>query len=246
MFSYDELVSNFSIRGIATTLPLVLSLGCGAPRARTGEAVPAPSPPAAGSTVVASTPPAPTTAPPAAAPPSMAGHVHTAGMAMPAITIPKGARYTEADVQFMQGMIAHHAQAIFMSKMAASHGANPRLQRFAQKIDQSQDGEIRLMQEWLRANNQFAPDTSSWRTMQMSGMLTPEQLSQLDKSRGVDFERNFLRFMIQHHEGALKMVKELFATPLSAQDVDISVFANDIEVVQTAEIALMQRMLDEL
>ena len=176
----------------------------------------------------------------------MAGHVHTAGMAMPAITIPKGAIYTEADVQFMQGMIAHPAQAIFMSRMAVSHGANPRLQRFAMKIDQSQDAEIRQMQDWLRANNQFAPDTSSWRTMQMSGMLTPEQIVQLDKSRGVEFERNFLRFMIQHHEGALKMVKDLFATPRAGQDVDISVFANDVEVVQTAEIALMRQMLEDL
>jgi uncharacterized protein (DUF305 family) len=166
-------------------------------------------------------------------------------MAMP-ITIPKGALYTEADVQFMQGMIAHHAQAIFMSRLAATRGANPRLQRFANKIDQSQDAEIRLMQEWLRANNQFAPDTSSWRTMQMSGMLTAEQLTQLDKSRGADFDRNFLRFMIQHHEGAIKMVKDLFATPRAAQDVDISVFANDVEVTQSAEIALMRQMLDEL
>jgi uncharacterized protein (DUF305 family) len=242
-------VSNSSLRGITAALPLVLSLGCGTPRARAGEAAPPPTPPVSSGSTTASAASAPPAAAPtsatAAAPSSMAGHVHTAGMAMP-ITIPKGAQYTEADVQFMQGMIAHHAQAIFMSRMAASHGANPRLQRFAMKIDQSQDAEIRLMQEWLRANNQFAPDTSSWRTMQMSGMLTPEQLSELDKSRGVEFERNFLRFMIQHHEGALKMVKDLFATPRAGQDIDISVFANDVEVVQTAEIALMRQMLEDL
>jgi uncharacterized protein (DUF305 family) len=82
--------------------------------------------------------------------------------------------------------------------------------------------------------------------MQMSGMLTPEQLAQLDKSRGVEFERNFLRFMIQHHEGALKMVADLFATPRAAQDVDVSVFANDVETVQTAEIAVMHQMLADL
>jgi len=167
-------------------------------------------------------------------------------MAMSPIVIPKGARYTEADVQFMQGMIAHHAQAIHMSKLAAKNGANPRLLRFAQKIDLSQDAEIRQMQEWLRAHNQFAPDTSSWRTMMMAGMLTPQQLSDLEKARGKEFDRQFLLLMIQHHEGALKMVKDLLASPRAAQDVDVSVFANDVETVQSAEIALMKVMLEEL
>jgi uncharacterized protein (DUF305 family) len=172
-------------------------------------------------------------------------HQHMAGMAMP-VTIPKGALYTEADVRFMQGMIAHHAQAIYMSRLALSHGANPRLLKFANKIDQSQQAEIRLMQDWLRANRQIAPDTSSWRTMSMPGMLTPVQLAQLDAARGVEFDRQFLNLMIQHHEGALKMVADLLATPLAAQDVDVSVFANDVDVVQTAEIALMREMLANL
>ncbi|HEY9229260.1 MAG TPA: DUF305 domain-containing protein [Gemmatimonadaceae bacterium] len=166
-----------------------------------------------------------------------------AGMSMP-VTIPKGAIFTEADVRFMQGMIAHHAQAVYMSRMAAAHGATPRLLKFAVKIDQSQIVEIRLMQEWLRANNQVAPDSSSWRTMTMPGMLTAEQLAKLDASKGVEFDRQFLTLMIQHHEGALKMVADLFATPLAAQDVDVSVFANDVHTVQTAEIATMQQMLD--
>ena len=162
------------------------------------------------------------------------------------ITIPAGALYTEADVQFMQGMIAHHAQAIHMSRMAPTHGANPRLGRFAQKIDLSQAGEIRLMQEWLRANGQVAPDTSSWRTMTMHGMLTAAELAQLDAARGPAFDRLFLEFMIRHHEGALKMVADLFATPRAGQDVDVSVFANDVENTQTAEIGLMRQMLLEL
>src|SRR6185295_18757978 len=85
-------------------------------------------------------------------------HQHMAGMATP-ITIPKGVLYTEADVRFMQGMIAHHAQAIYMSRMAASRQANPRLLKFANKIDQSQQAEIKLMQDWLIANKQTAPDT---------------------------------------------------------------------------------------
>ncbi len=165
------------------------------------------------------------------------------GMSMP-VTIPKGAIFTEADVHFMQGMIAHHAQAIYMSKMAKEHGANPRVLKFANKIDQSQIAEIRLMQDWLRRNGQTAPDTSSWRTMQMPGMLTAQQLKALDAARGADFDREFLSLMIQHHEGALKMVADLFATPLAGQDVDVSVFANDVQTVQTAEIGTMHAMLD--
>lgn len=168
-----------------------------------------------------------------------------AGMDAP-IKIPKGALYTEADVRFMQGMIAHHAQAIYMSKMAAAHGANPRVLKLATKIDQSQVAEIRLMQEWLRAKSQTAPDTSSWRHMMMAGMLTAEQLARLDAAKGVEFDRQFLTLMIQHHRGALKMVDDLLATPLAAQDVDVSVFANDVVTVQTAEIGVMQQMLDNL
>jgi uncharacterized protein (DUF305 family) len=170
-----------------------------------------------------------------------------AGMAMPAkITIPKGAIYTVADVEFMQGMIAHHAQAIYMSRMAAAHGASPHLVKFADKIDQSQVSEIHIMQDWLNANNQFAPDTSSWRTMHMPGMLTDEQLKELDASKGVAFDRAFLVMMMQHHNGALKMVADLFATPLAGQEINVSVFANDVVTVQTAEIGVMQRMLAAL
>ena len=168
-----------------------------------------------------------------------------AGMSMP-VTIPKGALYTAADVHFMQGMIAHHAQAIYMSRMAVSRGANARLLKFANKIDQSQQAEIKLMQDWLIANHQSAPDTSSWRTTMMPGMLTAEQLATLDAAKGPEFDRQFLNLMIQHHNGALKMVADLLATPLAAQDVDVSVFANDVDVVQTAEIALMNQMLSNL
>ena len=168
-----------------------------------------------------------------------------AGMNMP-VTIPNGAIFTEADVRFMQGMIAHHAQAIYMSRLAASRGANPRLLKFATKIDQSQLAEIRLMQEWLRANGQMAPDTSSWRTMSMPGMLTADQIEQLSAARGTDFDKRFLVYMIQHHQGALKMVADLFASPRAGQDVDVSVFANDVVTVQTAEIDVMNQMLADL
>jgi uncharacterized protein (DUF305 family) len=168
----------------------------------------------------------------------MSGHIH--------ITIPEGAIYTVADVQFMQGMIAHHAQAIHMSRMAEARGANPRLLRLAQKIDQSQVAEIRIMQEWLRAYGQVAPDTSSWRTMTMAGMLTEAQLAELDAATGTAFDRAFLTLMIQHHEGALQMVKDLFATPRAGQEVDVNVFANDVVTVQTAEIGVMRQMLYQL
>ena len=183
---------------------------------------------------------------PAAPEPShtMTGHDMAAMDHMPALVpIPDGATYTEADVRFMQGMIAHHAQAIHMSRLAADHQASPRLLKFAAKIDQSQVAEIRLMQEWLAANGQSVPDTSSWRHMTMPGMLTAAQLEALDASRGADFDQTYLRLMIQHHEGALAMVDELFATPRAGQDVDISVFANDVQQVQTAEIGMMQQML---
>lgn len=169
-----------------------------------------------------------------------------AGHNMATITVPAGAPYTVADVEFMQGMIAHHAQAIHMSRMAEKHGANPRVLRLAIKIDQSQVAEIRLMQQWLIHYGQMAPDTSSWRTMQMAGMLTAEQLKELDAATGTAFDRLFLTFMIQHHEGALKMVEDLFASPLAGQEVDVNVFANDVVTVQTAEIGLMHQMLSQL
>jgi uncharacterized protein (DUF305 family) len=162
------------------------------------------------------------------------------------IVIPTGAEYTKADVEFMQGMIAHHSQAIVMSRMAESHGANPQVLKLSKKIDQSQVPEIRIMQAWLQRNNQFVPDTSSWHTVTMSGMLTPAQLNELDAARGVDFDRAYLRLMIQHHVGALKMVNDLLNTPLAGQEVDVNTFANDVVTVQTTEIGIMQRLYTEL
>ncbi|MEA3244929.1 MAG: DUF305 domain-containing protein [Gemmatimonadota bacterium] len=177
----------------------------------------------------------------------MAGMGGMSGMDMGhEIVIPKGALYTRADVEFMQGMIAHHAQAIVMTQMAAAHGANPQVLKLAQKIDQSQMPEIRIMQRWLRRYDQFAPDTSSWHTMRMAGMLTDEELKELDAARGVDFDRAFLDGMIRHHAGALKMVDDLFASPLAGQEVDVNVFANDVVTAQTGEIGIMKRLLAQI
>ncbi len=162
------------------------------------------------------------------------------------IVIPAGVLYTKADVEFMQGMIAHHSQAIVMSRMAESHGANPQVLKLSNKIDQSQVPEIHIMQAWLARNGQYAPDTSSWRTVMMSGMLTPAQLQQLDAARGVAFDRDYLNLMIQHHTGALQMVDDLFNSPLAGQEVDVNVFANDVVTVQTTEIGIMQKLLTQL
>ncbi|HYW32406.1 MAG TPA: DUF305 domain-containing protein [Gemmatimonas sp.] len=168
------------------------------------------------------------------------------GMGMGAIVIPPGARYTKADVEFMQGMIAHHAQAIVMSRMAEAHGASPQVLKLSKKIDQSQVPEIMIMQEWLRRHGQFAPDTSSWRHMRMTGMLTDAQLKELAASKGVDFDRAFLTMMIEHHAGAIVMVDDLFKQPGARQEVDVSVFANDVVTVQTSEIGIMRRLISQL
>lgn len=172
------------------------------------------------------------------------GHQHDMGL--PPVTIKPGALITEADVRFMQGMIAHHAQAVAMTRIARTAGAGPRVLKLAQKIDLSQAGEIVLMQEWLRAYDQFVPDTSAWRGMTMHGMLTSEEMAKLEAAKGIEFDRLFLTFMIRHHEGAIRMVADLFATPRAGQEVDVNVFANDVETTQSAEIALMRQMLLEL
>ena len=179
---------------------------------------------------------------PAAAQPGDHAH-HNMG---PEIVIPAGARYTKADVQFMQGMIAHHAQAIVMSRLAESNGANPQVLKLSRKIDQSQIPEILIMQDWLRRHQQFAPDTSSWRGMRMDGMLDDAEMAALTAARGTAFDRLFLVGMIKHHAGAIKMVDELFKTPGAGQEVDANVFANDVATTQTAEIGIMRRLLAQL
>jgi uncharacterized protein (DUF305 family) len=158
------------------------------------------------------------------------------------IVIPPGAQITVADVEFMQGMIAHHAQAVYMSRLAAGHGANPKVMALATMIDQSQIPEIVIMQNWLRRYNQFVPDTDSWHGMQMPGMLDDAQIKALNAAQGVAFDRKFLEYMIQHHSGALKMVQDLFATPGAGQEVDTNVFANDVVTVQTTEIGIMLKL----
>ena len=164
--------------------------------------------------------------------------------------------YTAADIQFMSGMIAHHAQAIAMARWAPNHGAGEAVSRLAERVINAQTDEITLMQHWLLDRNQPAPEpdprgmrmqmNGMEHTMLMPGMLTPEQMQKLDAARGAEFDRLFLTFMIQHHRGAIEMVKELFSHPGAGQDEVVWKFASDVNVDQTTEIARMQRMLAAL
>lgn len=170
---------------------------------------------------------------------SPAGH-HGAAHDLPATA---GPGYTVADVQFMQHMIGHHDQAIVMARMARTHDASPEVRRLAEKIEISQLDEIELMEQWLVARGQAVPTEEQRKAMFMPGMLTPEQLAQLDAARGREFDRLFLEFMIHHHRGALEMVEALFADPAAAQDPDLFRFATDVDADQRDEIYVMQGML---
>jgi uncharacterized protein (DUF305 family) len=157
-----------------------------------------------------------------------------------------GPGFTAADARFMQGMIAHHAQAIVMAAKAPTHGAGERLLRLAEKIDISQKDEIAFMERWLREREQAVPDSAHVHMMMMPGMVGPEQLAELDRARGADFDRLFLTFMIQHHQGALAMVEALLTSPGAAQDSDIFRFITDVQMDQSAEIDAMASMLEAI
>jgi uncharacterized protein (DUF305 family) len=164
--------------------------------------------------------------------------------------------YTAADIHFMSGMISHHAQAIKMAKWTASHGASPAVNRLSERIATSQADEIVFMQSWLRDRRQPVPEPDPAgmkmkmggmeHVMLMPGMLTPEQMAQLDAARGKAFDRLFLTFMIQHHQGAITMVRELFNAQGAGQDESVFQFANDVQIDQETEIARMRQMLLEL
>jgi uncharacterized protein (DUF305 family) len=169
-------------------------------------------------------------------------------------TTPNAQRaYTAADIEFMDGMIGHHAQAIVMSRWAPTHGASPSLLILAERIINAQQDEIAAMQRWLRDRHQPVPEArpTGMRMMMngvehdmlMPGMLTEDQMKQLDQARGKEFDRLFLTFMIQHHRGAVTMVNDLFATNGAAQDMTVFKMASDITADQTTEIERMQKML---
>ena len=163
--------------------------------------------------------------------------------------------YTAADIRFMSGMVGHHAQAIAMSRMAQPRGASPAVQRLAERIINAQIDEIVIMQQWLVDRGQPIPeariDPRDAMHMEhsghlMPGMLSMQQMQELEAARGKEFDRLFLKYMIQHHSGAVVMVKELFATPGAGQDEIVFRFATDVNVDQSTEIARMNQMLAEL
>ena len=161
--------------------------------------------------------------------------------------------FSEADVRFVTGMITHHAQAVVMSRLAPTHAADPAVQTLAARIINSQLDEIATMQSWLRERGQPAPaprlegiEPSGHgvaHSMGVPGMLTAEQLRELDRAHGSEFDRLFLTDMIGHHRGAVIMVHDLFGTNGAAQGEVIFKLASDIQADQTSEIERMERLL---
>jgi uncharacterized protein (DUF305 family) len=173
------------------------------------------------------------------------------------VTNPYAARtYIKADVEFMQGMIPHHAQAVLIAGWAKSHGASPMVQALCERIVFQQSDEIAMMRDWLAHRNEFVPDSNAKamkmkmngmdHEMIMPGMLSDTELAELDKARGAAWDKLFLADMIKHHQGAIGMVEELFNTYGAAQDDTIFKFATDVQADQETEIVRMQGLLDAM
>jgi uncharacterized protein (DUF305 family) len=170
------------------------------------------------------------------------------------------ARFTEADAAFMAGMIGHHAQALEMAALASARAASPDVRTLASRVTTGQEAEIALMRRWLEERGLPAPPgtgdhgggpggahaADGAHAEASPGMLTPEQMGELERARGSDFDALFLRFMIQHHEGAVTMVERLFATPGAASDASTFRIASGIQVDQRSEIRRMESMLEEI
>jgi uncharacterized protein (DUF305 family) len=159
------------------------------------------------------------------------------------------AGHTDADVRFMQGMIHHHAQALDMTALLATRTNSSDMKKLAQRIELSQEDEIKMMREWLAARGASVPGEHAHHmpgAPMMPGMLTPSEMERLGAAKGVEFDRLFLEYMIKHHEGALVMVKELFSTPGAGQESEIFAFASDVDADQLIEIRRMSSMLREL
>ncbi len=171
----------------------------------------------------------------------------------PTRTLPSSTRAmlpppSPADVEFMQGMIIHHAQAVEMTALIEWHTQNKELRTLGERISRSQSDEIRFMKRWLEARGQ--PTAMAMHgthmpshNMLMPGMLTANQMDAFGKANDKEFDRLFLSGMIQHHNGALVMVKELFDTPGAGEDAELFNFATDIDSGQRAEIRVMEKML---
>jgi len=173
---------------------------------------------------------------------------------LPPSTTAKLPPLSQKDVEFMQGMIMHHAQAVEMTALIPSHTQNTELRTLGARISHSQADEIKFMKRWLAARGEPTSMTMPAMTGMnmahhpmplMPGMLTPEQMEALRKAKDAGFDRLFLTGMIQHHGGALTMVKELFDTAGSGQDAELFNFATDVDSGQRAEIRIMQGMLEK-
>lgn len=162
------------------------------------------------------------------------------------------------DIEFMQGMIMHHAQAVEMTALISDRTTNKELRSLGARIGHSQADEMRYMERWLRLRGEptsmpmpsmeHAPDmdmSKHHHQMLMPGMLTQEQMNALKKAKGAEFDRLFLQGMIQHHKGALVMVEELFNTAGAGQDSELFNFATEVDTGQRAEIRIMETMLGE-
>jgi uncharacterized protein (DUF305 family) len=162
--------------------------------------------------------------------------------------------YSDADINFLASMIPHHAQAVIMANWAPTHGARRDIAILCERIVVGQADEIFWMQEWLRDRGQPAPDGKSTKMrmimngmehdMLMPGMLTDEEMAELDKARGPEFDRLFLLGMIKHHQGAIGMVNDLFKAYGAAQDDTLYKFASDVFADQSIEIEVMRKLLD--
>ena len=170
---------------------------------------------------------------------------------LPPSTRPTVPHLSQADVDFMQGMIMHHSQAVEMTAMIPSHTENKDVQSLGAKISSSQMDEINFMKRWLVARHEPVSmampdmDVSGQSMAPMPGMLTAAQMAALRRAKDAEFDRLFLAGMIQHHNGALIMVKDLFDTPGAGQDADLFNFATDADNTQRAEIRIMQDMLEK-
>ena len=158
-------------------------------------------------------------------------------------------QYTGADIKFMQGMIGHHAQAVEMVALVPSRALSDDVRTLALRIDVSQQDEMTMMREWLRSRGQQIPDPRTHHMMGatlMPGMLTTEEMARLAAATGAVFDRLFLEGMIQHHSGAITMVRELFATDGAGQTPEIFSYASDVDADQRMEIDRMGVLLKEL
>jgi uncharacterized protein (DUF305 family) len=169
----------------------------------------------------------------------------------PAPEIPVAAatnRHTAADVKFMQHMIVHHAQALEMAKLVPARSTRETMHQMAGRIDASQVAEIARMRQWLEARNVPVADDRlhAGEHVHMPGMASADELARLESLRGSEFDLLFLELMIRHHEGALVMVRELFATEGAANEAGLYMMAASIDADQRAEIARMRGLLETL